>query len=226
MIINRVFCYSKQVAKANGNKLPILQLVLTTVLGMIALIMFAAITGVNDTFNPMLFTLFILVWMGIIIYYSVILGLRMRNRMTGYATDTNGRIFKVMTINNGQGLYFGGVSVGGMIDQLAGNESGIGESLGGTIGAAAQFYSMNRSAKYMSHPEIVAKMVESAPNITGALVFEILKVYSITDKGKSLKVKCDYTILGTNKIKYEKNLTIEKSFNMLDDLINALNMHR
>jgi len=223
MVVNRVFCYSKEMAQKYGNKLPILQLVLTTILGIVA---FVALSIIMGDVSITLFLLVFLIWFGILIYYSIILGLRMRNRMTGYATDTNGRIFKVMTINNGQGLYFGGVSVGGMIDQLAGNESGIGESLGGTIGAAAQFYSMNRSAKYMSHPEIVAKMVESAPNITGALVFEILKVYSITDKGKSLKVKCDYTILGTNKIKYEKNLTIEKSFNMLDDLINALNMHR
>jgi len=78
----------------------------------------------------------------------------------------------------------------------------------------------------MSHPEIVAKMVEEAPNITGAEVYEILKVYSITDKGKTVKVNCDYKILRTNKIKYAKNLTIEKAFNMFDDLIGVLNTHR
>ena len=150
----------------------------------------------------------------------------MRNRMTGYATDTNGRIFKAMTVNNGQGLYFGGAAAGGLIDQLAGNDSNLGRDLGGAIGAAAQFYAMNRSANYMSHPEIVAKMVESAPNITGAEVYEILKVYSITDKGKTVKVNCDYKILRTNKIKYAKNLTIEKAFNMFDDLIGVLNTHR
>jgi hypothetical protein len=150
----------------------------------------------------------------------------MRTRMTGYATDTNGRIFKAMTVNNGQGLYFGGVAAGGLIDQLAGSDSGLGKNLGGAVGAAAQFYAMNRSAKYMSHPEIVAKMVESAPNITGAEVFEILKVHSIIDKGKSVKVNCDYKILRTNKIKYGKNLTIEKSFNMFEDLIGVLNTHR
>ena len=36
------------------------------------------------------------------------------------------------------------------------------------------FYSMNRSAQYMSHPEIIAKMVEEAPNVTGAEIYEIL----------------------------------------------------
>lgn len=221
MIVNRVFCYSKEVAKKNGIRLPILELVLLTV------IFIVWITVIAIMFESMIpFTISMIIFMTLLIYYSVVLGLRMRNRMTGYATDTNGRIFKAMTVNNGQGLYFGGVAAGGLIDQLASSDSGIGESLGGAVGAAAQFYAMNRSANYMSHPEIVAKMVESAPNITGAEVFEILKVHSITDKGKSIKVNCDYKILRTNKIKYAKNLTIEKAFNMFDDLIGVLNTHR
>lgn len=221
MIVNRVFCYSKEVAKKNGIRLPILELVLLTVIFIVWIIVSAMI------FESMIpFTISMIVFMTLLIYYSVILGLRMRNRMTGYATDTNGRIFKAMTVNNGQGLYFGGAAAGGLIDQLAGNDSNLGRDLGGAIGAAAQFYAMNRSANYMSHPEIVAKMVESAPNITGAEVYEILKVYSITDKGKTVKVNCDYKILRTNKIKYAKNLTIEKAFNMFDDLIGVLNTHR
>lgn len=224
MKVNRVFCYSKEVAKQNGNKLPILALILSTILGMVAFILLAVIMG--DNFNTILFALFIIIWIALIIYYSIILGLRLKNRMTGYATDTEGRIFKAMTMNNGQGLYFGGVAAGGMLDQLAGNNSNIGKSLGGAVGAAAQFYSMNRSAKYMSHPEIVAKMIESAPNITGAEVIEILKVYSITNRKKTIKVKCDYRILRNNKIKYNKNLVIEKSFNMFEDLLNALNTHK
>jgi len=224
MIVNRVFCYSKEVAKQNGNKLPILQLILTTVIGMIAFIVLAIAMG--SEFNFILFMLVLFGWMGILIYYSIVLGIRMRTRMTGYATDTTGRIFKAMTVNNGQGLYFGGAAAGGLIDQLAGSDSGLGRNLGGAVGAAALFYAMNRSAQYMSHPEIVAKMVECAPNITGAEVFEILKVHSIIDKGKSVKINCDYKILRTNKIKYAKNLTIEKSFNMFDDLIGAINTQR
>lgn len=221
-MVNRVFCYSKDVAKNHGNKLPILQLVLITV-GFIVGIIVLAIAGM-DSMAVFMFLMF--AFMAALIYYSVILGLRLRSRMTGWATTEDGRIFKAMTVNNGQGLYFGGAAAGGLIDQLAGNDSNLGRDLGGAVGAAAQFYSMNRSAKYMSHPEIVAKMVESAPNITGAEVFEILKVYFITDSKKSVKINCDYKILRTNKIKYRKNLTIEKSYNMYEDLINILNTHR
>jgi len=225
MIINRVFCYSKDVARKNGNKLPILQIVLTTILGIIALLVLTIAT--IDSESSLVIILFAtFVWMLIIIYYSVILGIKMRNRMIGYATDTNGRIFRAMAINNGQGLYLGGVAAGGLVDQIAGNSSNVGKNLGGAVGAAAQLYTMNRSANYMSNPEIVAKMVEEAPNISGAEVIEILKVYSIIDKRKTVKINCDYKILSANKIRYAKNLTIEKSYNMFEDLINILNTHR
>mgnify|MGYP006955123514 CR=1 FL=1 len=171
MKINRVFCYSKEVANQNGNKLPILALILSIILGIVAFVCLVVIMG--DSFNGVMFTLVFIAWLSLIIYYSMILALRLRSRMTGYATDTEGRIFKATIINNGQGLYFGGVAAGGMIDQLVGNDSSIGEGLGSIVGVTAQFYSMNKAAKYMSHPEVVAKMVELAPNITGAEVLEI-----------------------------------------------------
>ena len=163
--------------------------------------------------------------MGVIIYYSLILGLRLRARITGWATTDDGRIFRAMTVNNGQVLYFSGVAADRMINQLTDNNN-LGKNLGGAVGAAAQFYSINRSAQYMSHPEIVAEMVEKAPNITGADVIEILKVYSITEKKHLIKVNCDFKSLRTDKVKYNKNICIEKSYNQLNDLINIINTHR
>lgn len=221
-MVNRVFCYSKDIAKQNGNKLPILQIVLTTIIFIVAIIALAVVMVDNFVF----FMLMMFAFIGLIIYFSVILGIRMRTRMSGWATTSDGRIFKAMTVNNGQGLYFGGLAAGKLIDQVAGNDNNIGGNVGGAIGAAAQFYSMNRSAQYMSHPEIVAKMVEEAPNITGAEVWEVLKVHSITNGKHSVKINCDYRIVRTGKIKYNKNMSIEKSYNQFDDLISVINTHR
>lgn len=222
-MVNRVFCYSKETAIKNGNKLPIIHIVLPSILFFV-LTLFMSIA--LPELNMWLFMILILIWLSFLTYYSVILAVRMRSRMTGFATDTNGRIFKVMTVNNGQGLYFGGVAAGSLIDQFTGNNNNVGESLGGVVGAATQFYSMNRSAKYMSHPEIIAKMVEEAPNITGAEVFEILKVHSIVNKKHSFIVNCDYKIIRTSKIKYSKNITIDKSYTRYEELINSLNTHK
>ena len=221
-MVNRVFCYSKDVSKQNGNKLPILHLVLTTIIFIVAIIALAVVIADNAG----LFVLMMFAFIGLIVYFSIILGLRLRTRMSGWATTNDGRIFKAMTVNNGQGLYFGGLAAGGLIDQVAGNSNNAGRNLGGAVGAAAQFYSMNKSAQYMSHPEIIAKMVEEAPNVTGAEVWEVLKVHSVTNKNHSVKINCDYRIVRTGKIKYNKNMSIEKSYNQFDELMNCINSHR
>lgn len=220
MKINRVFCYSKEVAKKNGNVLPILQLLLTFILGIIALIW---ITIVN---NNVLLILLLVTWMFLLIYYVILLSIRMRGKLTGYATDMEGRIFKVIMTNNRQCLYLNGVAVGSMADQIIGSHSNIGKNLGGLAGATAQICSVNRSSKYMSNPEVVAKIVESVPNISGAEVYEILKVNSILDKKKLVKVNCDYKILKTGKVKYNKIIAIEKSLNSFDDLVNLIRSHK
>ena len=53
-------------------------------------------------------------------------------------------------------------------------------------------------------------------------VFEILKVYSITNK---TKVNCDYKVIRTGTI-YLKDITMEKSYKAFEKLINVLNTHR
>lgn len=221
-MVNRVFCYSKDIAKQNGNKLPILQLVLTTIIFIVAIIVLAV--TLTDSMGLLFIMMF--AFISLIIYFSIILGLRLRTRMTGWATTTDGRIFKAMAMNNGQGLYFGGAGAGGLVDQLVGNSNNIGRDIGGAVGATAQFYAMNRSAQYMSHPEIVAKMVENAPNVTGAEIYEILKIHSIIDGKHSIKLNCDYRIVRTGKIKYNKNMSVEKSYNQFNDLVNTFNTHR
>lgn len=212
-MVNRVFCYSKDIAKQHGNKLPILPIILSTIFFLIAIFMVESVL--------VLMTMMI-IYMGIIVYYSIILGLRMRSRMTAFVTKDDGTLYHVMTTNNGEGLAFAGLSAGKMIDQITGNQNNVGGSIGGIVGTYAQVSSMNRSAKYMSYPEIVAKMVEMAPNITGAEVFEIGNVYSIYEKRHSYKVLCDYKCIRTNKTKKRKKLTIEKSFQNMNDLLSIL----
>lgn len=222
MIVNRVFCYSKNIAKKNGNKLPVFKIILATIIFIIIIIKLA----ISLIDNMALFILAILAFIGVIIYYSIILGIRLRTRMTGWATTSDGRIFKVYYVNNGSGLYFGGVAAGGLVDQLAGKGSNLGQGIGGTIGAAAQIYSINKASKYMSNPEIIAKIVEDYPNVTGAEVYEVLKVYSVTDSKHSIKLVCDYKTVRTGKIKYNKKISVEKSFNQFNDLVNTFNTHR
>lgn len=221
-MVNRVFCYSKEVAKKNGNTLPVLQLILATIIFMVAILVMTIFVAEALT----LFILLIFLFMVAIIYLAIRFDHIMKTRMSGWATTNDGKVYKAMTVNNGQGLFVGGVAVGSLVDQMVGKGSGIGGDIGGTVGTIAQYYSMHKSAEYMSHPEIVAKMVEEAPNVTGAEVYEILKVHSITQKHHFVKINCDYKIVRTGKVKYNKKMKIEKSFNQMTDLIDVLNTHK
>lgn len=162
----------------NGNKVSILQLILVFFVWFIAVIVIGTaeidgVVGVMTTFIG-----------GTLIYaiYFTRFYFKSNSRLIGFATDTNGRIFRVMAMNNEAGLYIGGLATGHIADQLGGGKSSLGENIGGAVGAVAGLYTLERTANQMSNPEVIAKIIESFPNVTGVNIFEILKVFSITDK--------------------------------------------
>ena len=219
-MIVRVFCYSKEEADKNGNKLPILQLILAGIGIIIVPLVFGIIMS-SDSFD--LFILFLLISIGVLIYFSVILGLRLNTRMTGFALDSNGKLYRAMIINNGQGLYCTGFAAGNSLDYVfSGGKSNIGGTVDGALYGIAQISAMNRSAKLMSYPEIVAQMVEQAQTVTGGIVYAIERVHSFTETKHSIKIICDYTVLKTGKTKQQKKLKVEKSYNYFDELKNHI----
>lgn len=224
--VNRVFCYSKDEALKNGNRLPIMELVLTFLIFCIILI--AVSVGKNafmvqsDIIDFIVGTILPLIISGLTIYYSVILGIRIAAKISGFAITDDNRIFRVAISNNGQGLVLGGAAVGSMIDKLSNSNKNIGRDIGGAIGAASQIYIMNKNAEYMSHPEIIAKIVESDKTVKGVFIIEILKVHSISEGKHSFKVNCDFKIINMNKTRYNKNFYIPKSYNQINDLIDII----
>ncbi len=221
-MITRVFCYSKEEAEKNGNKLPILQVVLTGIALIIVPLVFGIVMSSIEAESFMIWIIVISFFIGLLIYFSLMLGTRLRTRMSGFALDSNGKLYKAMTTNNGDGLYFGGLAAGKLVDKILDNNSNIGGTVGGALGAYAQFSAMNRAAKFMSHPEVVAQMVEQAKDITGGQVFAIEKIHSYTENKRSIKIVCDYQILKNGKMKYNKKLSIEKSYNYFEELKNQI----
>ena len=223
--INRVFCYSKDIAEQNGNTtlsiIKILLIIFIMFLFIITLIGFLK-NIFMEQFVMIFATIITWVFSGLIIFFSIILGIRSGTKMSGFAITEDNRIFRAAIINNGQGLFLGGVAVGSIIDKLANSNKSIGRDVGGVIGAVSNLYIMNKHSQYMSYPEIVAKIVESSDTVKGAAVIEILKVHSISESKHFVKINCNFKIITMNKIKYNKNLRIEKSYNQFNDLIDAI----
>lgn len=224
-MINRVFCYSDEEAKRNGNSVSIGKMILQ-VIGMVLLLVVAMFVcfAISDDFmdNPIFLLLLVFGFIGWVIYYAIKFNLKFHSQLMGFATDTNNNVYCATKLNNGEEFVIGGMAAGGIIDAVLKDSNSFAENMAEGVGAAMTLYSLNKSAKIMQNPEVIAKMVECANTTTGAEVRQILKVYNYTQSSHSVKIRCDYKIMRTGKIKYNKNITIYKSFNCFNDLMNAI----
>lgn len=224
-MINRVFCYSEQEARKNRNNVSIGKMLLH-VIGMTLLLTVAIIVlcFMSDDFmdNPFSIILITFGFMGFVIWYALSFGMKFRSQLTGFATDTNNNVYFASKLNNGESFVIGGMAAEGVIDGILGNSDSFAGDLAKGLGTAMTLYSMNKSAKIMQNPEIIAKMVEYATTTTGAEIRQILKVYNYTQNSHKVKIRCDYRIMRTGKIKYNKTITIYKSYNCFNELMNIL----
>lgn len=224
-MINRVFCYSDEEAKRNGNSVSIGKMILQ-VFGitfiMITIFIICSISLDKLMNNPIFLLLFFSLFFGFFMYYLFEYSFKYRSRLTGFATDTNNNVYCVTKLNNGEDFVIGGMATGGIIDNILKDNNSFAGNLAEGIGTAMTIYSLNKSEKIMQNPEIIARMVECATTTTGAEIKQILKIYNYTQTSHSVKIKCDYRIMRTGKIKYNKNITIYKSFNCFNELMNDI----
>ena len=225
-MVNRVFCYSEEYAKKNGCFVSIKSIILSaSIIGILLCfgIVFMAIFSVTNENNSIgLFPILISLFLVFAFSYIIQLSKKMRAKLIGYAIDNEGKIYQATKLNYNGGLYLEGIIAGDLVDKITNNNSNIGANIGGMVGVTSQFYTLNKSTKIMTNPEIIAQIVENGEKISGAKVIEILKTYQYIDKGKYVKVNCDYKLLRGNKILYNKPIKIYKAYNCFNDLINII----
>ncbi len=217
-VVSRVFCYSEKEAKKTSNNLSIgkmlLQIFLIVIVMMITF--FLMLILLDDT-NEDFILIYTFIFIGVIIFYIIKQRGKIQAQLTGLAISNN-NLYIVKKLNNGEDLFIGGMAVGSILENF--NQT-LGDSVKG-IGSIASLYALNKSAKIMRNPEIIAKIVELSNQTTGAIVLKILKIYSFKENNKKVQINCDYMIMGNQKIKQNKKITIYKSYNCMDDLIKIL----
>lgn len=191
-MVNRVFIYSKREAKKNKINMPILQLVLVFVMLMIFTIICPILNLMN--YLPIIMSLFSIALM----YYSILLGLRMRFSNIAYATDTSGNLYKVVSLTN---------------------TNGANRNL---VKAAIAVNNYVSSTRFIQNPNEVAKIIENKEFVNGILIYEITHVYEIEESRGSYKVRCDYEISNNHSKKINKTIRIYKSVNGSNDLSKVL----
>lgn len=220
-MVNRIFCYSYEEAERNGNVVSFGSITLF-VLSIILLFSIAGPICIHNADNPMLFLLLIFAFFFILILYLGKKNANAKAQLTAFATDSNNNVYYVSKINNGEDYFYGGMAAGETLNTFFKDSSHIlGESTK-LIGGIMSVRALNKSVKIMQNPEIIAQMVECADTTTGAEIIQILKVYNYTQNSHIVKIICDYRILRTGKIKYNKNIKIRKSYNCFNDLMNII----
>lgn len=224
-MINRVFTYSNEEARRNGNNVSIgkmiFQVIGMTLLLILAMIITSFMSG-DFLDSPLFMFIIIFGFTAFVIWYAIRFGMKFRSQLTGFATDTNNNIYFASKLNNGESFVIGGMAAEGIIDGILGDSNSFAGDLAQGLGTAMTLYSMNKSAKIMQNPEIIARMVECANTTTGAEVRQILRVYNYIQNSHKIKIKCDYQIMRNGKIKYNKTMNIYKSYNCFNELMNIL----
>ena len=218
VVVDRVFCYSTAEAKKNGNSLSIgkmiLQVFLIVIIMMIPLVLMPILL---DEINGGFILIYTFIFIGVLIFYIIKQRGKIQAQLTAIAT-VGKDIYLAIKLNNGEDLFIGGMAAGSILENF---NQVLGDSVKGA-GSIASLYALNKSTKVMQNPEIIAKMVEYADNTTGAIVQKILRIYNYKEHAKKIDITCDYMIMHNKKIKQNKKITIYKSYNCMNDLLNLI----
>lgn len=222
-MINRVFWHSKEVAKKSGVHISKVPYIFFTI-GLISSILLIPFC------SNLIITLGCFLLLFIFLILMILYGIRNlgdnRSKLSAFAITIDGRILIVKYLNDGQGLFISGYAAGNLFDQVVDTGTNIGQGVGGIVGGVSQMHSFNKAVTFMSNPNIIAKIVEDAQNVTWAEVHEILKVHSILNCRTKIKVNCDYKNVKSGRIRYNFNLVVDKAYNQFDDLVKMIDSKR
>ena len=148
-MINRVFCYSDEEAKRNGNSVSIGKMILQ-VIGMVLLLVVAMFVSfaISDEFmeSPIFLLLITFGFVGWVIYFAIKFRSKFQSQLMGFATDTDNNVYSAIKLNNGEEFVIGGMAAGGIIDAVLKDSNSFAGNMAEGLGAAMTLYSLNKSA--------------------------------------------------------------------------------
>ncbi len=208
-MINRVFTYSKKEAKKNRISFPILQLVMS-----VLFLIFGTAISVDQDSGTTGITFTFLISCFLLIFYSVLGGIRLRDKFKAYATTNDGSIYQIVSLNNVQGISRIGNRLPNSLDSV--------RDVANIAGAASQIIGVKRVTDLMQNPNFIAESLENYHYVRGMLFTKIDRVYSINKTRKHYIIDCDYTVLNSGKEFKNKKIKIARAYTGVDDLANLL----
>lgn len=225
-MINRVFHYSKDVAKKNKNVsnvfLNILVFLVLIILMALSSTYFKDIFGIYGGTISFIIILFLTLFS--IVYIIVMRMIRNNDRLIAFASTEDNRVFHVQMVNRAPYAIMAGSGVGGLVGSAFGKGE-AGSNIGSAVGYLAMQEIVRRAELYMSDSQNIINIIMNPPAISEFRIYEILNVHYIKETKRYYIIKCDYYILNINKIKKNRYLFIGKSYDGHEVLMNILKIH-
>lgn len=204
-MINRVFMYSKKEAKKNKVAFSIIEIVISIIVFLIASFLIVDLNMGHESMRFLVFS-----FAGIIIYFSIIAGIRLRDKYKAYATTDDGSIYQIESLNNVQGVS----RLGNSLDSVRG--------LANAAGIATQIIGVKRATDLMQNPNFIAAALANYHTVKGMLFTKIDRVYSVTSTKRYYIINCDYTVLNNVQQFKNKKIKIARAYTGVDDLARLL----
>lgn len=203
-MINKVYTYSPEEAKKNGNDKILGSFLLILLLSaIIIMISYFVIVVLLNNLSCFLFAI-VFELIGLPVWIGANLGMKNRSRLSGFATDNNNNVYYyyIMTVDpdNSESIIIPGVMIDGNFEPA--------------------LYRTSTSSEEIQNPKIIKELLEISPEYMK--IKQILKVHNYTENSHKITIKCDYRIMKSGITKYNKKMTIYKSYNSFDELMNIL----
>ncbi len=208
-MINRVFMYSKKEAKKNKVAFSIIEIVMSIIVFLIATFLLVDLNMGHESMRFLVFS-----FAGIIIYFSTIAGIRLRDKYKAYATTDDGSIYLIESLNNVQGVSRLGNRLPNSLDSV--------RDVANIAGAATQIIGVKRATDLMQNPNFIAAALANYHYVKGMLFTKIDRVYSVTSTKRYYIINCDYTLLNNVQQFKNKKIKIARAYTGVDDLARLL----
>jgi predicted small metal-binding protein len=202
--------YSKNFAKKNGIRNPIVKFIILFVFMMIAI----PILFLN--FLPLIGIIVSFLCLILFIYLLIKTGTSYAKMFIAYVSNNN-ELYRIRCLRNGVEYAIAGKAIHMVLDNITKDNFSIGTAFEIT-GGATMMYTMNQSFKFMQNPDLIMEIIKNSPNINGFEVIKIKKINSFKEEKQKYILNCNFIIETTNKEYVKRKIIIYKCYNNLDKI--------
>lgn len=211
-MINRVYFFSRNIAKANKCEYSSTRGFIKFLGGILIWVLIIKVVQLFSTFKHDEY--FIISLLPILIGYAIFVHYVTTNaalaQLRVFYSDIFGNVYFLDNNNNGKSQFF------------IRSRGRISRNISFIAGAVSATQTIEEQINFMQNPDNSVKLLEESFTGTHVSGYNILNVYKIKEESKKIKLICDYKCLDSGKIKRKKHVTIYKVYIGVEELIALL----